>query len=318
MKEKKYSNRHDRIREARQLFDIYDVLGLSERKRVIVCPLPMHPHHNNTPSFSIYTDKGVQKFHCHGSCGRMGDIIDLVGFMNIAGYNDRDHDHVARALTILETGYKVCPPRKAPRAPALVNTVWQDFLPPRAEVIEYAATRGLTPETLRKFGFGQSDMYNKVWMTMPCFHMGRLMGVKMRNLNATSSRDRYMSLPGSIGGLFNLNSVYYNTGPLLIVKAEIPAALMDQYGIPACAPTGGESSNEAELYSLSVWARKRIVVADNDHDPKVRAKMDEFAMKRAQTFHAELRRPPEAFKDLDEWVLAKPEEAIPEIKRWME
>jgi hypothetical protein len=294
------------------------VLGLSERKRVIVCPLPHHPHHNNSPSFSIYVEHGIQKFRCHGACNSGGDVVDLIGFLFIGNYQPNNTEHVKRALTLLESGYKICPPKAAPRVPALSNTAYQDFLPPGAEVIEYARSRGLAPDTLKHFNVGQSGMWSKTWMTMPAFHMGRLMGVKMRNLNATSHKDRYTSLPGSIGGLFNYNDVFYETGPILIVKAEIPAMLLWQHGLKACAPTSGEASAEAELYSAMVWSRKRVVVADNDRDERVRAAMDKAAARRAEVFHAILRRPPEGWKDVDAWLLDEPEAALREVRRWLE
>lgn len=167
-------------------------------------------------------------------------------------------------------------------------------------------------------------MWGKTWMTMPTFHMGRLMGVKMRNLNATSHKDRYASLPGSIGGLFNYNEVFYHTGPVLIVKAEIPVMLLKQMGIKEkfnavpCAPTSGEASAEAELYSAMVWSRKRVVVADNDRDEKVRAAMDRAAARRAEVFRAVVRRPPEAWKDVDAWLLDEPQEGFTTIGSWLE
>jgi hypothetical protein len=304
------------IREARLLYDIKAILGMQD-KRVIVCPLPMHRHHNNTPSFSVYMDHGVQKFRCHGACGQSGDVLDLVGLMQIPGYDGKRIDHLRRALSLLSTGYKIGPPRQMRKVPMLENTAWQSFIPAGVEVIEYAQTRGLTPETLKRFGVGQSSMYNKVWMTMPTFHMGRLMGVKMRNLDALSAKDRYTSLPGSIGGLFNANAVYYTTDPVLITKAEIPTMLMMQNEILTCSPTGGEASNEAELYHFVVWSRKRVVVKDNDLDPQVRAKMDAAAVKRAEMFHAELKAPPEEWKDIDSWFLDEPNEALATIRSWL-
>ncbi len=311
-------SRHSMIREARSLYDVRAVLGLADNKRVIVCPMPQHPHHNNTPSFSIYMDGRVQKFACHGSCGLKGDVIDLVGYMQVPNYDPRNGEHVKRALSILEGGYKISPVKAQPRAPAIANTADQDFLPAGIEVIEYARSRGLMPETLQQFHVGQSALHNKTWMTIPTFHMGRLMGIKLRNLHPVSNKDRYNSLPGSIGGLFNANDVFYHTGPVLIVKAEIPAMLLKQHGFKACAPTGGESSSEAELFSFMAWTSRRIVVKDNDRDPEVRRKMDIAAARRAEVFRAELKAPPEEFKDIDEWILADAEYALRTIRRWVE
>jgi len=61
------------LRDIRRLFRIHDVLGIDDRKRVIVCPLPFHPHYHNTPSFAIGIGKdGFDRFYCHGTAARKG------------------------------------------------------------------------------------------------------------------------------------------------------------------------------------------------------------------------------------------------------
>lgn len=72
--------------DIRKAHDIHSVLGLNAFKKTIVCPLPMQSHASNTPSFSIFWKYGVhQQFKCHGNGGAHGDVIDLVGYMSIAG-----------------------------------------------------------------------------------------------------------------------------------------------------------------------------------------------------------------------------------------
>ncbi|RPJ36196.1 MAG: hypothetical protein EHM35_08530, partial [Planctomycetaceae bacterium] len=89
------------IRDARRLYNIRDILGLKGAVKVIVCPLPMHAHHSNTPSFSIFENfNGVQYFECHGSCGLRGDVVDLVGYLFIPGYDDHNPAHICRALDL--------------------------------------------------------------------------------------------------------------------------------------------------------------------------------------------------------------------------
>ena len=113
------------IRDMRRLYDIRDVLNLPARKKTIVCPLPMHTHHNRTASFSIFvTPQGYQKWVCHGNCGLSGDVIDLIGFMKVPGYNKKNGDHVKEALAILSGGVKINPPRpETTKAPALKNNL---------------------------------------------------------------------------------------------------------------------------------------------------------------------------------------------------
>ena len=213
--------RHSRVHDARQLYDMFAILGIPSNKKVIVCPMPNHPHHNNTPSFSISLKDGHQRFHCFGACGASGDVIDLVGYLQISGYDSQNGEHVKRALTLLTSGYKMSPPEKVRKSPLLPNDAWEVFTPPGDEAIKYAKLRGLTKKTLENNMVGQSEMFGRTWMTMPTFHFGRLQGIKMRNIHSISHRDRYGALEGSINGLFHLNDIYYKTDPILIVKGDV-------------------------------------------------------------------------------------------------
>ena len=93
----------DQIRDLRRIYSIHGVLGIGANVRWMSCPLPMHRRSGekrSTPSFSIYFDKdGVQRFKCHGNCGKRGDVIDLVGYLNIGACRrvkgDRKHDIIA-------------------------------------------------------------------------------------------------------------------------------------------------------------------------------------------------------------------------------
>ena len=291
----------ERIEEARLLHDIQSILGVSKRK--IVCPMPDHKHHNHTPSFSIFWRGGVQRFRCHGSCGAEGDVIDLVGYLQLPGY-DRGKEMRKRALEILDGNYKpeiVIPEKDT----SLEGDEWREFLPPGPEVIAYARTRGLTEETLAKFRVGQFDHM----MTMPCFEEERCVGIKMRS----TVGKRYISLPGSRAGLFNYDAVYLTTHPVLIVKAEIPCMLLDQLGYLACAPTGGEGSyRQAERWRLALALAPKIVIGDNDEPGR------KLGPVRAALLAADLRFPPDPYKDLDEWYLANPEEALRMTEKWLE
>jgi hypothetical protein len=95
--------------------------------------------------------------------------------------------------------------------------------------------------------------------------------------------------------------------------------LLSQFGMLACAPTGGEGSyykHEELLYPLA-FAKKRIVIGDNDHDPEVREKMQLAARRRGEIFRAPVFFPPSPYCGVDDWLLAKPEEALPAIQHWL-
>ena len=290
----------DDIQEARRTHNIHDIIGTD--KKSIVCPLPMHIHSNNTPSFSVFWWHGIQMFRCHGNCGLQGDVIDLVGFMRIPGYEPHNPENIRRALKLLDDKYEkvALPPIKRAR---LSGDEWLDFVPPGPEVIEYARTRGLTPETLRKFRIGQS----KLWMTIPSFEEGRLIGIKMRNTEQTGLR--FMAMKGSHQALFNFDSVFLKSEPVLLVKGEIPCMLLDQYGFLACAPTGGEGGWK-ENWRVALALAKVIVVGDNDETGRT------MAERRASFLNGEVRYPPPEYKDIDEWILADPK-AVDIIKLWL-
>lgn len=293
-------NLNDQIAMARRTHDIHNVVG--SEKKLIVCPLPMHIHANNTPSFSIFWWRGVQMFRCHGNCGLQGDVIDLVGFMRIPGYQPHNKEHIRRALQLLDNKYEkvVLPPVKRV---SLRGDEWLDFLPPGPEVVEYARSRGLTPETLKKFHIGQSTH----WMTIPSFEDNRLVGLKMRNLETEGLR--FMALKGSHQALFNYDAIFLKTRPVLMVKGEIPAMLLDQLGFLACAPTGGEGGWR-EHWRVALALSKVTVVGDNDPTGI------EMAHKRAALLNGEVRFPPPEYKDIDEWILADPK-AVEIINLWL-
>jgi hypothetical protein len=93
--------------------------------------------------------------------------------------------------------------------------------------------------------------------------------------------------------------------------------LLLQHGIHTCAPSGSENVNRADLFQAMAWAVKRVVVKDNDPNSEVRAKMDRYAQARAEAFKAELKAPPEEYKDIDEFVLAEGERALEMIRGWL-
>lgn len=309
------------IRDMRRLFSIYDVLHLNGRKKKIVCPLPMHKHHDRTPSFSIFTTPaGLQKWVCHGNCSNSGDVIDLAGFLYISGYDPKNGQDVKQALALLSGNTRINPPsQQTTRVPTLANGWYKRYLPVGNEVLEYAASRFLTSETLVRFKIGQHKTPSAVWMTMPAIHDNQLRGIKMRNVCSQNKKDRFLQEPGSIEGLFGYNQVAGAMEAVAVVKGEIPVMLLSQYGILACSPTGGETSysNHEELLRPLAFASKRIVIGDNDQDPGVREKIISATKRRTEIFRATMFLPPDPYKGIDDFVNAEPEVAIPLIKEWM-
>jgi len=282
-----------RIENARRNYSIQGLLNTSKKK--ILCPLPMHIHQSNTPSFSIYWSKGAQHFKCHGNCGASGDVIDLVGYMNISGYRNEDLDLRIRALELLENRLEPTPYIPPEKPVKLDPLLWRKYLPPHVEAIQYAKRRGLNEETIVKFKLGQRGHY----LTIPIFEENSLIGIKLRNLTEVGLR--FMAAKGSKGGLFNFDMVAYKADPIFVVKGEIPAMLLDQMGYLACAPTGGEGSifeHSRDVLLQALVFGKLIVIGDNDNAGQLLGK------KRADMLGAKLVFPPGLYKDIDEYILA--------------
>jgi hypothetical protein len=294
----------------------------SSRGKWCLCVLPMHEHHSYTPSFSVYFTKGgKQRWKCHGQCNVSGDVIDLAGYLWVPGYHHDPKLRVEAAMLLTGGSIKTNRLEVPPPIPTLPQWLWKDMLPPNNKVIQYAVGRGLTVDQIDKFRIGSptpemKEKYNlhtpHIWMAMPTFHNGELMGIKMRNI--THKGLRYMGIAGSRKGLFNYDAVNLSTGTVLVLKGEIAVMVADRFGFLACAPTGGEGSYVRDVKGALILSRN-IVIGDNDPgEGKERARQQAF--QRAAMLNAEVFFPPDPYKDIDAWLLSDPG-AADTIRGWM-
>ena len=194
----------------RRLFDMRDILGIDGRKKVIICPLPGHHHANYTPSFHIFIGRdGVQKFQCHGICQQRGDVIDLVGFMSIPGYDPRNKKYVGMAMERLTDYRPTFRKWPAPTKVGLSPNLWHEYVPPARLVTRYAHSRGLDQRTLEKFKVGSKGDA----MAIPVFEEDTLRSIKFRNIRPPK-RDglnylRYWSEKGSVSAMLNYDVVKF-------------------------------------------------------------------------------------------------------------
>lgn len=298
--------------EVSRLYDIQGVLGTSRHK--LLCPFPDHHHENYTPSFSIFWSDGKQRFRCHG-CGRTGDVIDLIGYLNIPGYDHENPEHIKTAINILTDGrYSIQPAVPPPPEPAgIYQGEWKNYYPPQKEVIEYMEKRGIS-DIGKDHWLGQLDEPNAIYLTIPTFHNDVLMGIKLRLVSGHGAR--YKSIKGSKGGLFNYDGIKHVTGTVFIVKGEIAAMVMESYGYYACAPTNGESGDITPFISVFGNSSRRVVIGDNDSPP--RPQIIKSTQRRAKLLSADLIYPPEQYKDIDEWLMNKPDEAQHYLNQFLE
>lgn len=302
---------NETLREVRRLYSIYDVLGLDSHISKIVCPLPMHIHHMNSPSFHIFTNAhGVELFQCFGTCGKRGDVIDLIGYMNFPNYDQHNPQDITRAVALL--GQKVTwrEPKPIERPVVLLPDAWREYVPPGPRAVAYAHKRGLSDETIALYRLGQYENF----LAIPYFEEGLLQGIKFRN---TGPGLRFMSAKGSKAGLFNYDTVAYKEAPLLFLKGEIPTMLLSMLGFKACGLTTGEGSYIERWVPVLSFSERIVVVGDNDPDPDTREKMQDKAKEHADLLHGILRFPPGRYKDIDEFYLAEPQVAIPMVQGWL-
>jgi DNA primase len=296
----------EQIENVCRTHDMRSVLGWPAHKKTGLCPLPTHIHKKNTPSFSVFWKDGKQWWRCHGMCNTEGDIVDLIGFLRVPGYQRYKLRDRRAAAEIIDQRFelKVVIPEVEV---TLVGDEWRDFLPMSDEALAYARTRGLTPETCAHFRFGGHGHY----LTLPCFEDGRLRGIKLRNTQPTGLKGRFWQWPGSKQGLFNADAVRFQSGAVFVVKGEIPAALLHQLGYPVCAPTGGEGG-WSERWRTWLALANKVVIGDNDGPGLI------LAEKRALLLGGVAVYPPPDYKDIDEFILADPDLARRTLDGWRE
>ena len=145
---------------------------------------------------------------------------------------------------------------------------------------------------------------------MPTFEDGVLTAIKMRRVKGSGLR--YFSLKGSRSSLFNHDAVAYQTGTVLIAKAEIPAMLLTQMGYLACAPTNGEDAKMDRWKDLFVFFDRIVIIGDNDVAGRA------GAAARAEMLGGVTVFPPNTYKDIDEFILEEPnvsKEFLEEVTR---
>jgi DNA primase len=159
----------DRVKQVKEANDIVDVVGGYLALRPAgptfkgLCPF----HDDHRPSFDV--DPRRQRYRCW-SCGKYGDVISFV----------QEHDRVSfiealellarrAGITLEKTGAS---PHAQGRAPMLDVVRWaaQQFheclldSPLAEEARRYLGERGLTGETVRRYGLGYAPLSGGDWL----------------------------------------------------------------------------------------------------------------------------------------------------------
>ncbi len=136
--------------------------------KAIRCPF----HQDDSPSFSVYMGKdGNWYFKCFGaSCGKSGDVFDLVGFQIYGlGWNARNKDQFKEVLKTLDSSIQFeipaeirnMKPREVLTVTPLLQmalqgaaAVYGDYLHHSEDALSYLRDRHIGDKMMRKYRFG--------------------------------------------------------------------------------------------------------------------------------------------------------------------
>ena len=298
---------------------IRSVIGWPDNRHYGLCPL----HSERHASFSVYYFRGKEWWKCHSHCGS-GDVIDLVGRLQINGYDRTNWDQRRRAAEILDGNYIAAPVEAPPPIPELPNWLVDHMLPPSPKTILYALSRGITRDQIDEFKIGTPKPWMKEppynifcpsnWMAIPTFSIndeGGLVAIKLRSI-VPNTQFRFMSVKGSQKGLWGAMRVLWHDCPILLLKSEIPAIIARRVYSYTCAPTG-EGNKIAEFAHIFSFSRKTVIVADNDEAGKAAALAKSKIIKNSIVVY-----PPEDYKDFDQAYRENPKEMKDLVKEWTE
>lgn len=241
--------------------------------------------------------------------------------MKIPGY-DKSYEMRKEAAGLLEGNFTPSPPPPSLPIPDLPYWLVDDMLPPNERVIEYALSRGITMEQIKRFKIGTPKPWMKdppyglwdtdKWMAIPTFSEAKdpsVSAIKLRSVVKTD-KVRFMSIKGSKRGLWGCRDVMWTEEPILLLKSEIPAIVARHLYMYTCSTTGESHKidNFAHVFSFS---RKVVVVGDNDSAGR------EYALAKAKVLKAILVYPDPQWKDFDQMYLEDPTRAEELVKEWI-
>lgn len=303
------------------IIDVLEVLGIADRFRLVgathtgVCPLPGHKHgpSPNSEQFKINCKKEIWLWHCFGDCQRGGDVVEFVKEMT--GY---DNTHVRfwfaekfgdrlQLQQEKKRGRNSAPTAEAtpPKDEACANpgkelsqqasststtASLSDSTPTLKSLrfrlnldpdVPYLRQRGLTPETIRRFGLGlckKGVLQGYVAIPLydhprapdenPIGYLGRWPGEDFDRDDQAGRRPRYKFPPD-----FPRNRIVYglsealqtpNIRPLVIVEGPFKLYHLVQSGFENTVATFGASLSDEQAAILARTGRQLILMFDGD------------------------------------------------------
>lgn len=241
------------------------------------------------------------RFMCRG-CGRQGDGIQFLRDLDGLSYPD-----ACKRLGVPPRETKRTPPRQeeiwAPKPSVLPGVKWSGAagwfvglcaktLLSCKEGMEYALSRGLSPETIasRKIGWNRKEKFadraswglpeeinpdtgrpRKVWspagLVIPTFRDGQVVAIKIRRSDwkAGDKYPKYVAVSG--GGTLPMILPPGKGKPCVVVESEIDAILIAQEAgdlVTAIALGTAKAKPEAEAHAMLTVAPVILVATDYD------------------------------------------------------
>ena len=304
------------VKEKVSIPEVLEVLGLIDKfsrkgdSLSGVCPLPSHQHgpRPNPEQFKINCKNGLWLWHCFGDCQRGGDVIELV--KELTSY-DNAHvrfwfdEHFGERLSgskgkvpierqpaIEKDTAREIPQgetsQAAPSTPSNRSEACEPLKPLRFRLnldpdVPYLQQRGLTPETIARFGLGlcQRGVF-KGYVAIPIYrypaepgenpvaYLGRWPG---EDFDESAGRPRYKCPDGFaksrvIYGLANALETAEGE-PLIVVEGPFKVFHLAQAGFANVVAIFGASLSDEQARLLIETGRPVILLLDGDESGKL-------------------------------------------------
>lgn len=232
-----------------------------------VCPLcGSGTGANRTGAFSIDNKNGGERWKCF-SCNESGDIFDLVAKVehvsssNAARYVIDKYGSTSTEVGAMER--RAAPASTASAPEAHDYTVFLNECAaalPGSPAESYLQARGLTTDTMQRFGLGYDA--RKQTVTIPYDQQGSYYGQRSINPNAAG---KHYNLRGIQMPLFNAAALYSSAPVVFVVESPLCAISITQEGGTAVAISGtGGIARLKEQLERKPTAATLIVCLDND------------------------------------------------------
>ncbi len=250
---------------------------------------------NSDSAFSIYDDG--KKWHCF-SCGRSGDIFDLIGsFEGIPDYNAQ----LEKARELFATDKE---PNKNQPKTEQEKTIEKEPNYTRfcavahslADKYDYFQKRGFSKAIIDRFNLGYDDTDGYVRAIIP---------VNEHHYIIRGTTDGYKANSKGKAGLFNLKALYNDeNAPVFICEGWADALSIEEAGGYAIALNGVSNANKLLTYLNSKPNISALLVAtDNDEagEQCANALIEGLAN---LGYIVDRFEPAQPYKDLNEWFTA--------------